>query len=103
MKVTWDVRLEPLSRKDRQFSCEILVETADEILLAAIARQPPGAVDSVQAHCSRETPMFAADMERKALKRNLRPLSRFVAWCALQLDADCPQFQVADILQRMGR
>jgi hypothetical protein len=25
-------------------------------------------VDSVQAHCPRETPMFAADMERKALK-----------------------------------
>jgi len=68
MKVTWDVRLEPLSGKDCQLRCEILVETADEALLAAIARQPAGAVDSVQAHCSRETPMFAADMERKALK-----------------------------------
>jgi len=68
MKVTWDVKLEPLSRKDCQLRCEILVETADEALLAAIARQPAGAVDSVQAHCSRETPMFAADMERKALK-----------------------------------
>lgn len=68
MKVTWDVRLEPLSGRDCRLSCEILVETADAALLAAIARQPPGAVDSVQAHCSRETPMFAADMERKALK-----------------------------------
>jgi hypothetical protein len=68
MKVTWDARLDPLSRKDCQLRCEILVETADEALLAAIARQPAGAVDSVQAHCSRETPMFAADMERKALK-----------------------------------
>jgi hypothetical protein len=68
MKVSWDVRLEPVSRQSCQLSCEILVETADEALLAAIARQPPGAVDSVQAHCSRETPMFAADMERKALK-----------------------------------
>jgi hypothetical protein len=68
MKVTWDVRLEPLSRKDCQLRCEILVETADEALPAAIARQPLGAVDSVQAHCSRETPRFAADMERKALK-----------------------------------
>jgi len=52
--------------------CEILVETADEALLAAIGRQPPGAADPVQAHCARETPMFAADfaadMERKALK-----------------------------------
>jgi hypothetical protein len=68
MKVTWNVRLEPLSKKDCQLRCEIVVETADEALLAAIARQPRGAVDSVQAHCSRETPMFAADMERKALK-----------------------------------
>lgn len=67
MKVTWNVRLEPLSKKDCQLRCEIVVETADEALLAAIARQPRGAVDSVQAHCSRETPMFAADMERKAL------------------------------------
>jgi len=68
MKVSWDVRLEPVSRQSCQLSCEILVETADEALLAAMARQPAGAVDSVQAHCSRETPMFAADMERKALK-----------------------------------
>ncbi len=68
MKVTWDVRLDALSGKDCQLRCEILVETADEALLAAIARQPAGAVDSVQAHCSRETLMFAADMERKALK-----------------------------------
>jgi hypothetical protein len=33
--------------------------------------KPPSlgwAVDSVQVHCSRETPMFAAEMERKALK-----------------------------------
>jgi hypothetical protein len=68
MKVTWDLRLEPVSRQTCRLSCEILVETADEALLAAIARQPPGAVDPVQAHCARETPMFAADMERKALK-----------------------------------
>jgi hypothetical protein len=68
MKVSWDVRLAPLSRQSCQLSCEILVETADEALLAAIARQPPGATDPVQAHCARETPMFAADMERKALK-----------------------------------
>jgi hypothetical protein len=68
MRVAWDVRLEPLTKQTSQLLCEILVETADEALLTVIARQPAGAVDSVQAHCSRETPMFAADMERKALK-----------------------------------
>jgi hypothetical protein len=68
MKVMWDVRLEPVSQKSCQLMCDILVETADEVLLAVIARQPAGTPDPVQAHCSRETPMFAADMERKALK-----------------------------------
>jgi hypothetical protein len=68
MKVTWDVRLNSLSRQACQLSCDILVETSDEALATAIARRPPGAVDPVQAHCARETPMFAADMERKAMK-----------------------------------
>src|SRR5258708_14279931 len=52
MKVTWDVRLEPLSRKDCQFRCEILGGTADEALLVAIAMQPAGAVCSVRADSS---------------------------------------------------
>ena len=68
MRVTWDVRLDALSGQACQLSCDILVETADEALVAAIARRSAGAVDPVQAHCAQETPMFAADMERKALK-----------------------------------
>ena len=68
MKVTWDLRLEPLAPQTCQLTCNILVETSDAALLAAVAKIPPGAPDPVQAHCSRETPMFAADMERKALK-----------------------------------
>ena len=68
MKVTWDVRVAPLSPQTCQLTCDILVETSDAALLAAVAKIPPGAPDPVQAHCSRETPMFAADMERKALK-----------------------------------
>ena len=55
MKVTWDARLDSLSRKD----CQLRLrdsggDVADEALLAAIAEQPAGAVDSVQAHCSCE-------------------------------------------------
>jgi hypothetical protein len=68
MKVTWDVQLAPLSPQTCRLTCNILVETSDAALLAAVAKIPPGAPDPVQAHCSRETPMFAADMERKALK-----------------------------------
>jgi len=68
MKVTWDVQLAPLSPQTCRLTCNILVETSDAALLAAVAKIPSGAPDPVQAHCSRETPMFAADMERKALK-----------------------------------
>jgi hypothetical protein len=68
MKVAWDLRLEPLTAQACQLTCNILVETSDPVLLAAVAKISPGAPDPVQAHCSRETTMFAADMERKALK-----------------------------------
>jgi hypothetical protein len=68
MKVTWELRLNPVSRHACQLTCAILVETGDAALLAAAAMRPAGATDPVETHCARETPMFAADMERKALK-----------------------------------
>ncbi len=68
MKVTWDLRLEPISRQMCQLNCEILVETADAALIAAVARYQPSASAAVRAHRARETPKFATDMERKALK-----------------------------------
>jgi hypothetical protein len=68
MKVTWDLQLVPIAPQASRLTCNILVETADPALLAAVAKIPPGTLDPVQAHCARETPMFAADMERKALK-----------------------------------
>ena len=84
MKVTWDARLDPLSRKDCQLRCEILVETADEALLAAIARQPSGAVDSyprVQAlpvnlepPMVREHPIWIFAVSRQCLMQKWRLL-----------------------------
>jgi hypothetical protein len=68
MKVTWDLQLVPIAPQASRLTCNILVETSDAALLAAVAKIPPGTPDPVQAHCARETPMFAADMERKALK-----------------------------------
>jgi hypothetical protein len=68
MKVTWDLQLVPIAPQASRLTCHILVETSDPALLAAVAKIPPGTPDPVQAHCGRETPMFAADMERKALK-----------------------------------
>ncbi len=68
MRVTWELRLQSLSPQACQLNCAILVETDNEALLTAEARRPPGTADPVQAHCTRETPMFAADLERKALK-----------------------------------
>ena len=67
MKVTWDLRLEPLSAQTCQLTCEVLVETADVNMIAAVAGRQPGATAVVQAHCEHETRMFAADMQRKAV------------------------------------
>lgn len=66
MTVTWDSRLEPASNQVCKLNCEILVETADTALIAAVARAQPMASAAVQAHCTAETQNFAVDIARKA-------------------------------------
>jgi hypothetical protein len=68
MRVTWDVRLEPVSASASRLVCDILVETADKGLAARAAQRPANVPNPVQVHCSFETPRFAADMEGKALR-----------------------------------
>jgi hypothetical protein len=66
MKVTWDLRLRPASGQGCQLHCDILVETADTALIAAVARSQPAASAALQAHCVTETQNFAGDMATKA-------------------------------------
>jgi len=68
MRVTWDVRVEAVSAVASRLVCDILVETADQVLVARVAQRPANVPNPVQVHCSFETPLFAADLERKALR-----------------------------------
>lgn len=66
MKVTWESRLEPALNQVCKLNCEILVETSDTALIAAVARSQPMASEALRAHCATETQNFAADIARKA-------------------------------------
>jgi hypothetical protein len=66
MKVTWDLGLQPASAQGCQLHCDILVETADAALIAAVARSQPAASAALHAHCATETQNFAVDMAGKA-------------------------------------
>jgi hypothetical protein len=68
MRVTWDLRIEPAPGDACRLVCEVLVETADASLAARAAQRPPNVPNPVEAHVTLETPMFAADLEGKALR-----------------------------------
>jgi hypothetical protein len=62
MRVTWDVRVEAVSAAASRLVCDILVETADQALVARAAQRPANVPNPVQLHCSFETPKLAADI-----------------------------------------
>ena len=68
MRVTWELKLQAIDSASCRLDCEVLVETDNAEMVAWMARRPPNYQNPVQAHCSVETPAFAADMERKALQ-----------------------------------
>lgn len=68
MRVTWELKLAPFTAKSCRLTCEVLVETSDSEMAVYAARRPSNVQNPVQVHCSVETPMFASDMERKALR-----------------------------------
>ena len=68
MRVTWELKLQAIDAASCRLDCEVLVETDNAELVAWMARRPANYQNPVQAHCSVETPAFAAEMERKALQ-----------------------------------
>ena len=68
MRVTWELKLQAIDSAACRLDCEVLVETDNAEMVSWMARRPPNFQNPVQAHCSVETPAFAADMERKALQ-----------------------------------
>ena len=68
MRVTWELKLQAIDSASCRLDCEVLVETDNAEMVAWMERRPANYQNPVQAHCSVETPAFAADMERKALQ-----------------------------------
>ncbi|HZZ32052.1 MAG TPA: hypothetical protein VFE10_08660 [Phenylobacterium sp.] len=68
VRVTWELKLEPLTAESCRLDCAVLVETADRELAQGSTHPASDAPGPLQAHCSVETPLYAADIERKALQ-----------------------------------
>jgi hypothetical protein len=68
VRVTWELKLEPLTAESCRLDCAVLVETADHELAQGSTHRASDAPSPLQAHCSVETPLYAADIERKALQ-----------------------------------
>jgi hypothetical protein len=68
VRVTWELKLEPVTADSCRVDCAVLVETADRELAQGSPHNASNAPSPLQAHCSVETPLYAADIEQKALQ-----------------------------------
>jgi hypothetical protein len=68
MRVTWELTLEPSGAQAGRLICDILVESSHDLLVALTAQRPPNTPNPVERHCADETQLFAADIQRKALR-----------------------------------
>jgi hypothetical protein len=67
IKVTWELNLTSVSGQSCMLNCSVTTETADMELIAMLQNLPQSDADPLQDHWRAETPLFAADIERKAL------------------------------------
>jgi hypothetical protein len=68
MRVTWELTIEPFGDRFSRLICDTLVESSHDLLVALTAQRSPNIPDPVEIHCNAETPCFAADIQRKAVK-----------------------------------
>lgn len=66
LKVTWKIKLSFESSQTCRFISIVTTETADRELITKLQSLPPSDSNPFQDHWRRETPLFAADIERKA-------------------------------------
>ncbi len=69
-QITWELRLVALDDVRSELTCVVIVETEDEALARTAAANNAGLDPSetpLQRHVDEETPLFAKDIERKAL------------------------------------
>jgi hypothetical protein len=65
-KVTWELKVDPVSAQSSMLTCNVTVQTADNEFLAMLQNLPKNESDPLQDHWIGETPYFAADIEKKA-------------------------------------
>jgi hypothetical protein len=68
VRVTWELKVEPGTDDSCRLDCAVLVETANRELARGSPHNASNAPSPLQAHCSTETLLYAADIERKALQ-----------------------------------
>jgi hypothetical protein len=66
-KVTWELKVAAVSEESCMLACNVTVQTGDAEFLGILRNLPPSDSDPLQEHWIGETPLFAADIEKKAL------------------------------------
>lgn len=66
-KVTWELKLTFVSGQSCMLTCNVTTQTADMELIEMLQSLPQSNTDPLQDHWRGETPLFAADIARKAL------------------------------------
>lgn len=68
MRATWELTIEPYGERFSRVISDTLFESSHDLLVALTAQRSPNMPDPVELHCAAETPLFAADIQRKALR-----------------------------------
>jgi hypothetical protein len=68
VRVTWELKLVPLTAESCRLDCAVLVETADRELTQSSTHRESDPPSPLRAHWSVETPLYAPDIERKAMQ-----------------------------------
>lgn len=69
-QITWELKVVKLDDKSCELTCRVYAESDNEPFVAALkkdAEQNPGEKSALHHHIDEEAPMFAKDIERKAL------------------------------------
>ena len=68
MRVTWELTIEPFGERSSRLISDTLFESSHDLLVALTAQRSPNNPDPVEIHCGAETPLFAADIQRKVVR-----------------------------------
>lgn len=70
LQITWELRLEEIDSNSCRLTCKVISETEDEMFIKAVHERTKNINPEetpFQLHINEETPLFAKDIESKAL------------------------------------